>query len=462
MSNNIKTDSRYIKLSKEKQVFYYIAVAFFVALFVMPQYFGLPFPLFDLTVWRIMIVIVSLVIIFDEQKRQLFFTTIVKSKYTWCLFPYLAVISYTMVLRADINAFLNPVIELYSLFLLVYLIKYVFGIKKTLKLIIIFTYILAVLGMAEYLIGKSPFAYLETIKGIYTGQFIRSGHYRIMGPCVHSLGYGLLLIMIVPFSCFNVEKMELNITANPLLFIMLTLNIVFTGSRSTLSVFFVEIFLIFIFSSKTRKKYFIFGGIIVLIFVVLFLMAFRNTGIAQYILLQISTIADELFGTEFSMKYGASLTDLSSSSNYRDQLKYIFQVDWLNPLLGLGRKRAFACEINGSFIQSVDNFYIAEFVRYAYPGMIFYLFFLAAYVFNMLKAVFTKHSDLCKMLLISTVCYMINLLWLDSLQTLKYLYVVFAIFMAYSDIKDDDKCIRDDLYEDIITKVDSKYIRRKG
>ena len=80
----------------------------------------------------------------------------------------------------------------------------------------------------------------------------------------------------------------------------------------------------------------------------------------------------------------------------------------------------------------------------------------------MLKAVFTKHSDLCKMLLISTVCYMINLLWLDSLQTLKYLYVVFAIFMAYSDIKDDDKCIRDDLYEDIITKVDSKYIRRKG
>ena len=73
MSNNIKTDSRYIKLSKEKQVFYYIAVAFFVALFVMPQYFGLPFPLFDVTVWRIMIVIVSLVIIFDEQKRQLFF-----------------------------------------------------------------------------------------------------------------------------------------------------------------------------------------------------------------------------------------------------------------------------------------------------------------------------------------------------------------------------------------------------
>ena len=181
--------------------------------------------------------------------------------------------------------------------------------------------------------------------------------------------------MIVPFSCFNVEKMELNIMANPLLFIMLTLNIVFTGSRSTLSVFFVEIFLIFIFSSKMRKKYFIFGGIIVLIFVVLFLMAFRNTGIAQYILLQISTIADELFGTEFSMKYGASLTDLSSSSNYRDQLKYIFQVDWLNPLLGLGRKRAFACEINGSFIQSVDNFYIAEFVRYAYPGMILYTVF---------------------------------------------------------------------------------------
>ena len=60
----------------------------------------------------------------------------------------------------------------------------------------------------------------------------------------------------------------------------------------------------------------------------------------RYILLQITSILDELLGTELAVQFGADLTALSSSSNYRDQLKYIFTVDWLNPLLGLGRKRS--------------------------------------------------------------------------------------------------------------------------
>ena len=97
-------------------------------------------------------------------------------------------------------------------------------------------------------------------------------------------------------------------------------------------------------------------------------------------MLQITSILDELLGTELAVQFGADLTALSSSSNYRDQLKYIFTVDWLNPLLGLGRKRSFKSEINGSFIESVDNFYIAEYVRYAYPGMITYLLFLGSMI----------------------------------------------------------------------------------
>ena len=41
---------------------------------------------------------------------------------------------------------------------------------------------------------RTPFAYLETIRGLYTGGMIRSGSYRIMGLANHSLAYGLILI----------------------------------------------------------------------------------------------------------------------------------------------------------------------------------------------------------------------------------------------------------------------------
>lgn len=41
---------------------------------------------------------------------------------------------------------------------------------------------LCVLGLVEAVMRKTPFAYLETIRGLYTGGMIRSGSYRIMGP----------------------------------------------------------------------------------------------------------------------------------------------------------------------------------------------------------------------------------------------------------------------------------------
>jgi hypothetical protein len=451
--------SKYIKPTRENQFFQYAVIGFLIALFIMPQYFGLPLPMFDMTILRMMIVILSLMIFMDAQRRDEFLNLIRYSKFTLFLIPYLIVIGYTMVLRVDINAFLNPFIELYSLYLLVYAIKYTLGVDKLIQYIIVFSYILAILGMIEYVMGKSPFSYLETIKDIYTGQFIRSGHYRIMGPCVHSLGYGLLLISIVPFACIDVVKKELNLFAHPFLLVLLAMNVVFTGSRSTLSVFLLEVFLIFLFSTKEKKKTIFFGGILILFLLAIFLIVGRSTSVAQYILLQLTTIVDELFGTSYSIAYGASLADLGSSSNYRDQLKDIFKLDWLNPLLGIGRKRAFASEINGSYIHSVDNFYIAEYIRYAYPGLFAYILFLGYFIVNMIKTILKKHSDICKALFISSVCYLINLYWLDSLQTLKYLYIAFGICICLSDeLKNETESEKRTVKE----KKTSKYIKKRG
>ena len=95
-----------------------------------------------------------------------------------------------------------------------YIIKYSVGVEKAIKLFIKFIYILAILGIVEYAMSVSPFSYLETLRGIYTGRFVRSGQYRIMSSCVHSLGYGLLLMTAVPFACIDLENNRIDIFKN--------------------------------------------------------------------------------------------------------------------------------------------------------------------------------------------------------------------------------------------------------
>ncbi len=425
-----KMTSKYIKPVREEKLFYGVSVAFLFSLFVMPQYFGLPTPGFDLTLLRIMIVLVVFMILYDDNRKKAFADLILHSKLTVLLVPYMLVISYTMALRVDINAFLNPFMEIFSLYILIYIIRDYIGIERTLAWLLRFIYILAVLGIVEYVIGVSPFSYLETIKGIYTGRFIRSGNYRIMGPCNHSLGYGLLLVAVIPITCYDYKKNEINLLLRPFLFLMLAANVFFTGSRSTLSVFIVEAILIFLFSPKENKKKCVLGLSVVVAALAMFLVVGYNTSVAKYILLQFAGIIDSVFGTEYSVLFGGNMAALSSSSNYRDQLIYIFTVDWLNPFLGLGRKRSFSSEINGSFIHSVDNFYIAEYVRYAYPGLITYVLVLLRYLIKMLKGSMEKKTALYKILFIGSACYMINLLWVDSLQTLKYLYILIALLIC--------------------------------
>lgn len=424
------TESKYVKPAREIKVFQWIAVAFLFSLFVMPQYFGLPFPLFDLTLLRIMIIVVTLMIVAEDKRKREFVDIIVSSGFTKALLPYLIVLVYTMVLRVDVNALLNPFIELYSLYLLVYIIQYSLGVDKTIKYLLVFCYILTFLGVIEFAMGRSPFSYLETIKGIYTGRFVRSGHYRIMSSAGHSLGYGLMLVLMTSFACYNQKEDTVDIFAHFPLLVLLALNVFLTGSRSTLGVFVIEIILMFLVSSIYNKKKFLLICVVLVIALAMFLVVFQKTSIGSYMMLQITTILDEILGTEWSVKYGANPSALGSSSNYRAQLKYIFTLDWLNPVLGLGRKRTFAAEINGSYIHSVDNFYIAEYIRYAYPGLLCFLIFIGYFFVGLVKKGFSEKSALAKILLVGCICYGINLLWVDSLQTLKYLYVMFAIYIA--------------------------------
>ena len=111
--------SKYLKPAREENIFRSVAVFFLFSLFVMPQYFGLPTPFFDFTLLRMALLLVLFMIVYDDDRKVAFADLILHSKLTIVLIPYMFVLCYTMVLRADINALLNPFLELFSLYLLI-------------------------------------------------------------------------------------------------------------------------------------------------------------------------------------------------------------------------------------------------------------------------------------------------------------------------------------------------------
>lgn len=403
--------------------------------FVLPQYFGLRLPGFDFTAQRIGIVFVFL-ILFEKSTRMRQFLNIVKS---CSLLPllgiYLFILLYTAAVRKHIGTFLYSLIELIALFMMVYFIREVLGVSKVMRLLVCFSYLLCLLGLIEYVMGRSPFSYLETIKGLYTGVMIRSGSYRIMGPCNHALGYGLVLVTIIPFACYNDKADKLDMAAHWPLLLLIMINVLLTGSRSTLAVSGLELVLFFLFSSKNDKKKIILA-IVVMIFALAAVTALTiHTSFGRYIMLQVTSVIDEIFGTSYAIRFGADKTTLENSSVYRELLLDIFHVDWLNPWLGRGSGYVFYWYYQGYYIKSIDNFYIANYIRYGYPGMVAYILIILFTLCKMLVGAIKKKSSLCKCMFIGTLCYFINLWWLDTLQTIKYAYILFAFYYAIEERK---------------------------
>ena len=411
------------------KIFFFLNMFLLITDYIMPQYFGLDIG-FDLTCTRIGNILLVGYFVLNPKLLTHFCDMVLKCKLTIPFALYLIVALYTMVLRADINAFFMVFLEVLTLYMLIYAIRYSLGVKRAIKWAIYSSYFFGLLGLVDYVLGQSLM--LKLLQTVPTGasNVYRSGQYRIMGPCGHPLGYGLYIILLLPMSCIDFEKKEVFLFKRPILLVLLLINVFLTGSRSTLGIVLLECFLIFIFSNRKNVKKTMICILIVVIMFVVFLLLFHNTKIGQYAMMQISSVVDQFLGTDYAAKYGAETDRLEDSENYRKVLPLIFTLDWLNPFLGRGVSRGFGAEINGVFVQSIDNYYVQQYIKYAYPGMIAYILVIITTVVTMCKGVLKYKSSVMQMALVGTVCYFINLWWVDALQTLKYEYIIIAIFYA--------------------------------
>lgn len=419
--------------------FLYCVYAFFIfSSITMPQYFGINLG-YDITCARFSNIVFVVYMASCSMIMTHFVQTAKRCEIFYPLCLYLFVATYTMVYRVDINAFFLVFLEVFSLFMMIYGIRYVVGYRRAIKWVLGCAYFLGCYGIVEFIYGKSIFLqFFKTMATNVTNAY-RSGHYRIMGPCGHSLGYGLVLLLFIAIACVDLEKNELYLFRRPILLVLLLANVFLTGSRSTLGIAVLEMVVILLFSnSRTRKKAF-FGLLLVLVVFLAFLVLFQNTGMGRYLMGQVASVIDQFFHTNLAQKYGIDTETLKNSEEYRKVLPLIFELDWLNPIVGRGRGFSGA-EINGTFIHSIDNYYVLQYIKYAYPGMISYILFMLVLLVVLLFDLFKRnngHSAVTKFVFIAALMYFINLWWVDALQTLKYMYIYIAIFYAaYLEEKD--------------------------
>lgn len=398
--------------------------------YVMPQYFGVHIG-YDITCTRLANILIVLYMLFNSKILTHFWKTIKECVLTVPILLYLFVSAYTMVFRVDINAFFLVFLEMLTLFMLIYGIRYVLGIKRAIRWSINCAYFLSIYGLVEYACGQSLYLkFLATVPTAVVNGY-RSGHYRVMGPCGHALGYGLLLVLFIALACLDEEKNEIYLFKRPILFCLLYINVFLTGSRSTLGIAVIEAVVIILFSNRRNVKKTFLVLLALVLGVAVFLLLFYKTDIGRYVLGQIMSVVDEVLGTEYAAYFGVETERLQNSAAYREALPYIFTLDWLNPLIGRGTRFGGA-EVNGVYVHSIDNYYVSQYIKYAYPGLVSYVLFMLVLLIALIRDIAKNKSAVSKAVLIGVFFYYLNLWWVDALQTLKFVYILIAIFCANS------------------------------
>ncbi len=447
--------SKYIRETTKKATVKNISILFIISYFLIPQYVGIDVAGFDLTVNRAFLVILFICIFSDPDRSKQFTRMVRQFKYLSPIVFFVFVLLYTGGLRADINTMMNATIEFAFMFLIVYILKFEMSLELFSKLVCGCGYVLCILGIEEYVTHVNLFHKLQTLDANFS-QFIRSGNLRIMGPCGHALAYGLLLLIIVPFACVDWKSKQINILQNKVLFLLLAVNVILTGSRSSLALFALEVVLLFLFSPMKEKKVALLFVGVALVCVAAFVIVLPNNGMSRYIMLQVTSVLDTILGTSMAVSYGAEMERLDNSTYYRQVLPKVFFVPYLNPILGRGVSRHSSFQIDGISIISIDNFYVAQYIRYAYTGLISYMWFVVASWIDMFKYWLKKKEGIIIAFAVAILCYYINLWWMDALQTLRYIYAVIAVAYVYieADLPQLAKKKRGTINE-------SKYIRRR-
>ena len=118
-----QSSNRYFENCGERSLGQFLSVSFLVAYYILPQYFGIRLPGFDLTAQRMLITILCLFLLSKESRKKMFWEGVRSCRLWLFMAGYLGICFYTAVLRFHIGTFLYPFIELLGAFLVIYVLR---------------------------------------------------------------------------------------------------------------------------------------------------------------------------------------------------------------------------------------------------------------------------------------------------------------------------------------------------
>ena len=118
---------------------YFINLFLIVTDFLMPQYFGIHIG-YDITCTRFANILLVVYVLFNLKIVLAFIDNSFKCAVTFPLFAYLFVAAYTMIFRTDVNAFMMVFLEILTFYMLLFGIRYVIGVIRSIKIILFCAY----------------------------------------------------------------------------------------------------------------------------------------------------------------------------------------------------------------------------------------------------------------------------------------------------------------------------------
>ncbi|ALS18152.1 hypothetical protein [Clostridium butyricum] len=402
---------------KKHSIQYFLIYSLFLSIFLLPSYlavdFGGSLPMFSIQ--RIIAIFATMSCLINFKIRR-FLSVCSYTKINLLIFTY-AIVTFcsgafngTVIDKSWMGIVLEQILIFY---LFVYFIKYEFSIEKMIILFRFCAFFLCILGIVEYIYGESFYSILQTTeREIWTGNFIRGGSYRIMGPFNHALAYGMVLIVMFPISCYDIKKEKVDLFSNWILVTLIIVNIFFTGSRSTLLVLGLELFLIFMISNGKNKLKIIVISILTIIGIAIYINVVDNA-ITNNIRTIMYSIVDIIFGTNLSTEniYTADVT-----VGYRLSLILLLFSKDINPLIGNGYLYSVG--------YSIDNNYIGMFIKTGWLGIIS---FLSIIIYVMLRCLSRVKTSRAKVIGIAVLGYCTHLFFVNELHTISILFILLAM-----------------------------------
>lgn len=409
-----------------------LLLAYLFAYWMSPNYFALKISSLPLmTLQRILVIPIVLWILLDRNILSDFLRTINK-------IPRLLLYSFVLLLCsyfvtsciAGWNNILNSLFDMIiPFFVITYTVYRYFDFADIQRYARIMMRILCVLGIVEAFTQINVFTFLDTgMSGLNYGSLTRDTTLRICTAYGHPLAYSMILNIFFPLICYDVKAKKIDIFRDLPTFCLVTLNMLLTGSRSGIMLFVVEFIVLFLASNARVFLKNVFVLLLVSLISVLVIEAAKFVPLFESLMRSFLYSVDALLHTNYASAYGGN-PDIANSSTYRDVLWNIMLRDEYFTWFGKGNDYTIHTRIDGWFIESIDNYYINQYLRFGVIGLIAIVFMLLSFFVIYLKEA-RCNRDFSVIFLLIVIVYISNLFVVDELGTLRFMISVLAVGIA--------------------------------